>query len=536
VETKPLPSHPSLEQYRKQAKDLVKAHHAADPVALDRIAKHHPRYDKLASAEIANARFTVTGAQLIIAREHGFPSWPAFVEHIAALLRKLATPYAAFVDAACAPLDADYTTGTLDAAVALLKQHPEIAQSDIYTCAILGDEAGVRRFLASNPSDAAQKGGPRLWDALTYLCFSRYLRLERSRSEGFVGAAAALLDAGANVNTGWYEAGHHPDPAWESAIYGAAGLAQHPQLTQLLLERGADPNDDETPYHAPESYNNEAVAVLVESSKLNQDSLTMMLLRKTDWHDYEGIKYLLAHGADPNRMTRWQRTALHWAIRRDNTISIVELMLDHGADPSLINAQNGESGTVSAARRGRGDVLRAMERRGLAIHLEGVDRLIAACSKGDALDARSIAEAQPDLLKELIARGGTLLAEFSGTGNTEGVRLLLDLGVGVDALYREGDAYFQTAKNSTALHVAAWRARHETLRLLLGRGASVNALDDWGRTPLSLAIKACVDSYWINRRSPDSIEALLQAGASTERIEIPTGYAEADALLTKHRE
>ena len=42
-------------------------------------------------------------------------------------------------------------------------------------------------------------------------------------------------------------------------------------LTRLLLERGADPNDDdETPYHAPETYNNEAAqAVLVESGKLN---------------------------------------------------------------------------------------------------------------------------------------------------------------------------------------------------------------------------------------------------------------------------
>jgi ankyrin repeat protein len=531
METKPLPSHPSLEQYRKQAKELVKAHHSADPVALDRISKHHPRFNELSAPETASARFAVTAAQLVIAREHGFASWPAFAEHIAAELRKLSTPYAAFIEAASPPLDADYTTGTLDAAEALLKEHPELAHSDIYTCAILGDEPGVRRFLVRNPSDATQKGGPHGWDALTYLCFSRYLRLDRSRSEGFVGAATVLLDAGANANTGWYEVGHQPEPTWESAIYGAVGLAQHPQLTRLLLERGADPNDDEAPYHAPETYNNEALKVLVESGKLNQDSMTMMLLRKTDWHDYEGIKYLLAQGAYPNRMTRWQRTALHWAIRRDNRIETIQLMLDYGGDPSLVNGQTGESGTVSATRKGRGDVLQEMERRGLPIHLEGVNRLIAACAKADTAEARSIAETEPALLRQLIAQGGTLLAEFSGNGNTEGVRVLLDLGVGVDARYKEGDAYFQTAKNSTALHVAAWRARPETLRLLLTRGASVNALDDWGRTPLSLAIKACVDSYWKDRRTPESIEALLQAGASTAGIEIPTGYTEADALL-----
>ena len=76
-------------------------------------------------------------------------------------------------------------------------------------------------------------------------------------------------------------------------------------MTRLLLERGADPNEEETPYHAPESYDNAALKVLVESGKLNADSLTTMLLRKADIHDYEGMKYLLEHGADPNRMTRW---------------------------------------------------------------------------------------------------------------------------------------------------------------------------------------------------------------------------------------
>ena len=45
-----------------------------------------------------------------------------------------------------------------------------------------------------------------------------------------------------------------------------------------------------------------------------------MLLRKADWHDYEGIKYLLEHGADPNLMTMWGYTALHQALRRDNAL------------------------------------------------------------------------------------------------------------------------------------------------------------------------------------------------------------------------
>jgi hypothetical protein len=42
-------------------------------------------------------------------------------------------------------------------------------------------------------------------------------------------------------------------------------------LTRLLLERGADPNEVETPYHVPESYDNSALKVLVESGKLNPE-------------------------------------------------------------------------------------------------------------------------------------------------------------------------------------------------------------------------------------------------------------------------
>jgi ankyrin repeat protein len=532
---KEVPYRPSLEQYRKQAKDLIKSHKSADPAAIDRIGQYHPSYSKLSSAEIASARFTLTGAQLVVAREHGFASWPSFAEHIAALLRESLTPYAAFIDAACAPLDADYTTGTLDVAEALLQEHPQVAKSDIHTCAILGDEAGVRHFLALSAGNATAKGGPRKWDALTYLCFSRYLRLDRTRSDGFLAAATALLDAGANANTGWYEAGHRPNPAWESALYGAAGLAQNQALTRLLLERGADPNDDETPYHAPESYNNETLAVLVESGKLNPDSLTTMLVRKADWHDLDGIKYLLERGADPNRMTRWRHTALHWAIRRDNRLEIVDALLDHGADPTLVNEQSGRSGIEMAARRGRGDVLESMARRGIPIELQGVAQLIAACARKDEAAVRKIADREPALVRELIAEGGTPLCEFARTGNTRGLRLLLDLGVGVSAPYREGDNYFDIAKDATALHVAAWRANHETLGLLLSRGAEVNRLDSKGRSPLALAVRACVDSHWKSLRTPESVEALLAAGASPVGIEVPTGYAEIDALLSRQR-
>ena len=187
-----------------------------------------------------------------------------------------------------------------------------------------------------------------------------------------------------------------------------------------------------------------------------------------------------------------------------------------------------------AARRGRGDVLELIERRGIPIKLEGVERLIAACARNDAANVGDLVDREPQLVRELLAEGGKLLADFAGVGNTDGVRQLLDLGVDVTAVTADGDPYFEVTKNSMALHVAAWRAWPSTVKLLIERGAPVDLADGKGRTPLALAVRACVDSYWTERRSPESVEALLRAGATVHGIEFPSGYAEVDELLMMH--
>ena len=440
-------------------------------------------------------------------------------------------PLAAFIDAACVPLDASHASGTLERAEAILAAHPDIAATGIHAAAILGDDAAVRRFLARDPGSATAKGGPRNWDALTHLCFSRYLRLDQSRSEGFVRAAKALLDAGASANTGWTENNHQPNPEWESALYGAAGIAHNPELTRLLLERGADPNDGEVVYHTPESYDNRALQLLVETGKLTDESLSVLLIRKHDWHDRDGIKWLLERNAYPNLMSRWGFRALHHALLRDNSLEIIALLLDHGADPTLHS--KGRSAIAMAARGGRSDVLDLFVQRGIPIELHGVDELIAACARSDATAVRAIADRHPELVGELVAEGATLIAEFAGTGNSDGVRQLLELGVDVAVLY-DGNGYWGIPRRSMALHVAAWRANPATVQLLLDRGSPVDARDGNGNTPLALAVRACVDSYWKERRSPESVRALLDAGASVHGVAFPSGYAEVDALLASH--
>ncbi len=344
-----LPEFPNLDQYKKQAKELLRECRNSLPEALARLHAHHP--------DRARASLSLTAAQLVIAREHGFESWPKYAAQIESLrvqraVASLSDPLKAFLVAATVPRDgSSHTSGTLDEAEAILARYPQVGHANIYTAAVMADESAVRAFLLADPKLAATPGGPYEWDALTHLCFSRYLRIDRGRSDAFVKTARILLDAGASPNTGW-DATWQGQREFESVIYGAAGAAQHPGLTRLLLEYGADPNDGETCYHAPESYDNTVTQILLESGKFNDRSRTWILVRKADWHDYEGIKLALDNGADPNAIPQWGNSALQHAIQRDNRIEIIRLLIERGADPLLSNGRDGRSAAVMAARRG----------------------------------------------------------------------------------------------------------------------------------------------------------------------------------------
>ncbi len=454
------------------------------------------------------------------------------------VLSGIENPEAAILRAMAHPRDGAHTSASLDEAEALLAAHPELADASLYVAAVLGDAARVRRWLESNPAAAEAKGGPYGWDALTWLCFSRYLRVFRQdsdRSAGFLAAARALLEAGADARSGWMHTQPDGRQIWESVLYGAAGIAHHGEMTRLLLEFGADPNDEETPYHVAEGYDLAALRVLLQSGKLNEESLTTILLRKADWHDRAGIQLLLEHGADPHRQTRWGVTALQQAVRRDNPLENVALML--GAQPrSNPDAiQTSVSGALPmAALRGRGDALRLLDAymrdHGGLPPITGPEALLAACARGDSTAARLLA-ADPDAVAMLRIHGGDLLSQFAGNGNVQGIWLLISLGIDVASVTVAGDSYFSLPPGGTALHSAAWRGRHSAVATLLDMGAPLDAKDAKGQTALQLAIRACTDSFWMDRRSPESVRLLLAAGASIQGVGYPTRYAAVDELL-----
>lgn len=392
--------------------------------------------------------------------------------------------------AACVPRSA-HASGTLDAADALLAGNPDVAVADIYTVAVRGDAEGVRAMLAEDPGRATALGGPYEWDALTYLCFSQFLRLRAS--DGFVRAAEALLDAGANPDTGFFEPEHQPAPTFESALYGAAGVAHHGGLTRLLLRRGADPNlGGEVGYHAAEGFDDDAMHAVVESGRLATSGLTTMLHRKLDWTDLSGVGWLLAHGADPNAVSAWGHRALHHALARGNRLSLVEALLDFGADPSLpAPSLDDRSAVAMAARAGRADALDLFRRRGFDVSLDGDDGFFAALARADRAGVRSFVSSEPEIVSRLERSEPGVVATLAGAGNTDAVGIALDLGFPL---------------SDDALSLAVWRERPSTVRLLLERGAPVSP------GVLSLAERALTEpSDFTPHQSSEILETLRSA-------------------------
>jgi hypothetical protein len=394
-----LPDRPNLEQYKKQAKQLHGDAVSGVPAELNRLRTHHPRLRDLAPD--IQPLITLADAQFVLAREHGYEFWAKFAEYIETLrvirgLEEFDDPVSAFVEFACVDRHGSHRSGTLELAEMILTRYPKVAAAGIYSAAVLGNEQAVREWLERDASLATATGGPHNWDALTYLCFSRYLRIDKTRSESFLATARVLLEAGASADTGWTEyIDDPPRPITESAIYGAAALAQNPGLTRLLLEFGANPNDEETGYHVVETYDNAVLQILLESGRVNESSLATVAARKCDWHDEKGLKLALEHGADPNYMTRWKYSPFHQSIQRDNGLVLIAMLLDHGANPYLSNNHDGRTAIQMAAHSGRGDILQALERRGFGLKLEGVDSLVATCARGDLDNAGALAARDP---------------------------------------------------------------------------------------------------------------------------------------------
>jgi hypothetical protein len=136
-------------------------------------------------------------------------------------------------------------------ALRMLAENPDLAAGDPYAACAIGDEAALKAATATDPAWVNRPGGQLRLPPLLAVTQSSLLRLPEFRAR-LHACARHLLASGADPNqrvgNRWPPASlREPDEAHPlSALYGAAGVNHDAELTTLLLEAGADPNDGES--------------------------------------------------------------------------------------------------------------------------------------------------------------------------------------------------------------------------------------------------------------------------------------------------
>ena len=80
---KSLPKNPSLEQFRKLAKDLHKSLKVGEEDAVARLREFQPAYSASTDEQVNHSELTLRDAQLVVAREHHFENWADLKEYMA---------------------------------------------------------------------------------------------------------------------------------------------------------------------------------------------------------------------------------------------------------------------------------------------------------------------------------------------------------------------------------------------------------------------------------------------------------------------
>ncbi|HEV7485885.1 MAG TPA: ankyrin repeat domain-containing protein [Thermoanaerobaculia bacterium] len=360
----PLPSHPHLGYYKKLAKDLVKA--CDDPAALHAWAtRFAPDQIERVERHIGSAKIAkLADAQFLIARAHGFASWPKFSRHVEEL------------------------------------QHAGSAESKFEQAAdaiVYGDIATIRRLLDETPELIRQRSSREHRSTLLHYVSANGIEDFRQRTPpNIVDITRLLLDTGADVNAESDAYRGH------SMTLGLTATSVHPEvagvqiaLMQLLLERGAvieriageavrDCLANGRPLAAHflaahgaylDFENASGLGDLDRVKELIASTPNEAIARAFVWacgYGYDDVvRFLLDYGVAPTGVVGAGMTGLHLAAHEGH-LEIVELLLAHGAP---LEAKNSYGGTVLD------QTLWSAVNHPMPSHREIVEVLIAAGAK-----------------------------------------------------------------------------------------------------------------------------------------------------------
>ncbi|WP_306223515.1 ankyrin repeat domain-containing protein [Bosea beijingensis] len=491
-----LPASPDLDHLRKQAKQLLRAFRFGDGAAIARFRATLPAAQGRSAAFVAGQPYRLHDSQSVLAREHGFRSWLELKRHVDWCRSSEAERRARWLELIFSERARERTLS-----LRMLEAEPGLALGPPWLACLTGDAGRLAAALDSDPDFASRPAGPYAMPPLALVANSQLI-WEPAFASRLLASARLLIDRGADVDGRWTDPRYPDNPL--SVLYGAAGRTHHPGMTQLLLEAGADPNDNESLYHAMESSDPACARLLLEAGA--RVAGTNAIGRALDYDRIDGLRLLLSHGSAGGE-GHW----LHHAIRRGRSKEHVAALIAAGVDNGNAD-RRGRSAYRLARLFGREDVAELLEQAGTAEPLSQAESFVAACSRADEAAARAFLRDDPGLIAGLEEGLLTIMPQLAAIGRLDAVRTMLALGWPREV---------KTAWQATALNLAIFAGDAAMTRLLLESGADWQTRHGYGDNALgTLSFASQADD--LGEPAPGDhagcAEALLDHGVPPEQF------------------
>ena len=308
------------------------------------------------------------------------------------------------------------------------------------------------------------------------------------------------------------------DASTSEAPVAASAQARDLAAVRTLLKSGADVNaaqgDGMTALHWAAMHGDAEMTTMLLQAGANARAQSRLggyvpLHMAAQSGSADVIDHLLSRGADVNQPTTTGATPLMLAAA-SGSVAASERLIDAGANVNATESAQGQTALMFAAAVDRADVVTALLARGAAVTIAtkviDLEALTAAPGEealqqaqgrrgqgggsGGGAAAASPAPRQVDIAgvtrpfryNELIGRQGGLTALLLAArqGATHSVVALLDGGADINQV--------SPADRTSPLLIAVINGHFDLAKLMVGRGAAVNAASEAGATPLYAAL------------------------------------------------